>query len=74
MGEALGTGGVEEGFERYTLPLASASGMRQFGYSLLVPGWFCARFSPTASVIEAASSLHGEPFSARYSASTISAS
>ena len=48
--------------------------MRQFGYSLLVPGWFCARFSPTASVIEAASSLHGEPFSARYSASTISAS
>ena len=32
-----------------TWPFSSARGIRQFGYSVLVPGWFCERFSPTAS-------------------------
>ena len=35
-----------------TLPSPSASGIRHSGYSLLVPGWFCVRFSPTASTME----------------------
>ena len=31
-------------------PFASQSGMRQFGYSVKVPGMFWVRRSPTASV------------------------
>ena len=32
------------------LPSGWLSGTRQLGYSLVVPGWFCVRRSPTASV------------------------
>ena len=41
------------------VPSASASGTRQFGYSSVVPGWFCVRRSPTASVSASASSRDG---------------
>ena len=42
-------------------PSASVSGTRQLGYSWSVPGWFCARRSPTASASETASSRDGRP-------------
>ena len=41
------------------LPSGPASGTRQLGYSSSVPGWFCVRRSPTASVSATQSSRDG---------------
>ena len=40
-------------------PSGPLSGTRQFGYSSIVPGWFCAFRSPTASVSATQSSRDG---------------
>ena len=40
-------------------PSGPASGTRQLGYSSIVPGWFCPRRSPTASVSATHSSRDG---------------
>ena len=42
-----------------TGPRGPASGMHQLGYSVLVPGWFWVRVSPTASTRATPSSNDG---------------
>ena len=52
-------------------PCSSASGSRQFGYSLSVPGWFIVRTSPTASGSATPINRAGVQAISRCSASTV---
>ena len=56
------------------VPRGSVSGIRQFGYSVSVPGWFWVRRSPTRSLTLTPSSRDGVWVSSRCSASISSRS